>query len=279
MEVTTSQMKQRRLAQLAKGVKAAALTIDNKFRDAYGDPTFTDKKNYTRDSPYRVALITLTYRHDGMWEPGQLSALIKNYREWFKRHAKGEAIPEFHYVFVMELTEIGRPHYHIVAWFPKGIKPPLPDKQGWWPHGDTQAKYARSPVGYITKYASKAETKSGSHLPKRARLWGYGGLKMVERGEVAFAQAPRWLKGVIHHESFPRKKTIEVEKVLPSGNIDKSKFSAWVLGAGLAAGWAFVSPFLYDGFTGNGIALRHTGHIEVLVPGGDNFHILHKATT
>ncbi|MGE8281342.1 MAG: rolling circle replication-associated protein [Stenotrophomonas sp.] len=280
MEITTATMKQNRLVKLAKGVKAAALAIDEKFRSLLGDPVLSraGRKNpYSRTSPYRVALITLTYRHDGMWDPGHISSVIKHYREWFRRHAKGCAVPDFHYTWVMELTQIGRPHYHIVAWMPKGLVPPLPDQQGWWPHGDTQAVFARSPVGYITKYASKAETKSGHHLPKRARLWGYGGLKMTERGSVAWALCPRWLKGVAHHESFPKKKTIEVTEPAKFGTTRVSKVSAWVLTAGLAAGWAFFSPFDYDGFTGNGIALSHRGSIEVLTPDGDNFHLPHRS--
>lgn len=281
MEITTAAMKQNRLVKLAKGVKAAALAIDTKFREVLGNPVQSRvgrKSPYSRTSPYRVALITLTYRRDGMWEPHHISDLIKHYREWFRRNAKGSAIPEFHYVWVMELTEVGRPHYHIVAWMPKGVTPPFPDQQGWWPHGNTNAKWAASPVGYITKYASKSETKSGQHLPKRARLWGYGGLKMTERGPVAFALAPRWLKGVTHHESHPRKKTIEVSETGKFGVKRVSKVSAWVLTAGLSAGWAFFSPFDYDGFTGTGIALSHRGHIEVLTPDGDTFHIQHRGT-
>ncbi|WP_228257991.1 DNA methyltransferase [Pseudoxanthomonas winnipegensis] len=63
----------------------------------------------------------------------------------------------------------------------------------------TQAIYARSPVGYITKYASKGETKSGAHLPHKARLWGYGGLLMSERGDVA---------------------CLEVLRAIPEGSVD-----------------------------------------------------------
>ncbi|PZT09759.1 rolling circle replication-associated protein [Stenotrophomonas maltophilia] len=280
MEITTASMKQARLTKLAKGVKASALAIDMKFRDAFGAPILRQggkKGVYARNSPYRVALITLTYRHDGQWDPGHISALIKHYREWFRRNAKGQGVPEFHYVWVMELTEIGRPHYHIVAWMPKGVTPPLPDQQGWWPHGSTNAVFAKSPVGYITKYASKAESKSGHHLPKGARLWGFGGLKMVERAPVAFATAPRWLKGVIHHESHPKKRHISITEKTKFGASITTKVSAWVLTAGLSAGWAFFSPFDYDGFTGTGIALSHRGHIEVLTPDGDQFHIPHRS--
>ncbi|WP_343227071.1 adhesin [Pseudoxanthomonas sp. PXM04] len=278
LEVTNGQMKQKRLFSLARGVKAAAWAIDEKFASEYGRPELTEAGKFSRFSPYRTALVTLTYRADGQWQEGQLSALVKHYREWFKRNGKGCA---FHYVWVMELTEIGRPHYHMVIWLPRGVRPPLPDRQGWWPHGMTQAVYARSPVGYITKYASKQETKSGRHLPKGARLWGYGGLKMVERADVAFAQAPRWLKGLIHHESHPVKRVYTcVVKTVRYGNgfVHEQiiRKAGWVLKSGLAAGWWFFSPYDYAGFTGDGIALSHRGHIEVLTPEGDTHFISHR---
>lgn len=283
MRITQAQQKQNRLLKLSKGVSAAAQLIDGKFREAYGDPRFIKSGpragSYSPVSPYRVALITLTYARDGMWEPQHISALIKNYREWFRRNAKGKEIPECHYVWVMELTEIGRPHYHIVMWMPRGVTPPFPDEQGWWPHGMTQAKFAHSPVGYIVKYASKLETKSGIHVPKKARLWGYGGPKMAERGQVAFANAPRWLKGVIHHESFPRKKRMQVnvEKTMKGQKFQfKTAITAWVLTAGICAGYAFVGPYEADGFASDGLVLRHRGHIDLYTPDGDFFVIQHK---
>lgn len=293
MELTKSQIKQKRLAQLSKGVSAAALAIDTKFREVYGDPEFQTHADgsyklgkdgfpkYSRTSPYRVAMITLTYRRDGMWEEKHISGLLTHYRNWFKRNAKGQAIPECHYVWVMELTEIGRPHYHVVMWMPRGIRPPMPDKQGWWQHGMTQAKFSHSPVGYIVKYASKGETKSGIHLPYKARLWGYGGLKMVERGDVAFALAPRWLKQLAHHASHPVKRVYErVEKTIrySGGHVHEKviRKAGWVLTAGISAGFWFFSPYEYAGFTGDGIALSHQGHIEVLTPDGDSHFIPHR---
>ncbi|PZP59148.1 rolling circle replication-associated protein [Pseudoxanthomonas winnipegensis] len=275
MELTTGDMKQSRLRNLAKGVKAAAWTIDNKFLAELGEPRLNRKGDaFLPSSPYRTALITLTYREDGMWAPGHISALIKHYREWFRRHGLGWA---FHCVWVMEFTQLGRPHYHLVAWFPRGVKPPLPDKQGWWPHGDTQAVYARSPVGYITKYASKSTSKSAAHLPKKARLWGYAGLSMEERADIAFAKCPRWLKGLVHPDSHPVKRTVEVTRYCKgSGNKIVEKCSAWVLLAGMAMGWAFFGPYEYDGFTGNGIALRHKGFVEVMTPDGDAWVLNHE---
>lgn len=285
MEITAGQMAQRRLQILAKGVSAAALAIDNKFREVYGEPLFEKSSRsdvlprYHRKSPYRVAMITLTYREDGMWQEGHVRELLKHYREYFRRYAKGQGIPEFHYVWVMELTQIGRPHYHVVMWMPKGVKPPLPDDQGWWPHGKTQAIYAHSPVGYLAKYTSKHETKSGRHLPKGARLWGYGGLKMVERGPVAYALAPRWVKKFAHHESHPVRRVYErVERTVQwtvgvyEHVLEKVvRKSGWFLSRGESRGHWLFSPYEFEGLTGSGVALRHIGFVEVLTPEGDSF--------
>ena len=68
------------------------------------------------------------------------------------RVAKGIFI---HYVWVLELTKRGRPHYHVLFWLPRGISMPKADKQGWWRHGMTNTVPARSPVGYLCKYTSK----------------------------------------------------------------------------------------------------------------------------
>lgn len=277
MIVSSASMKQKRLSTLAKGVKAAGLTIERKFSDLYGHPELTEHAKglrYTRTSPYRAALVTLTYAQDGVWESGHISALMNHYRNWFSRNAKG---CKFHCVWVMELTQIGRPHYHLVIWMPRGVRPPLPDKQGWWPHGMTQAVFAHSPVGYITKYASKGETKSGMHLPKRARLWGYSGLALDERAYIAYALAPRWLKGLIGLESHPAKRSITLHEKGKYGSTSVNKVAAWVLlAAGASQGYAFFSPYDYDGFTPDGIALSHRGYVEVLTPDGDAFHIPHR---
>ena len=59
-----------------------------------------------------------------------------------------------HYVWVLELTKRGRPHYHVLFWLPKGVSMPKADKQGWWKHGMTRSG-GHSPVGYLCKYTSK----------------------------------------------------------------------------------------------------------------------------
>ena len=80
-------------------------------------------------------MVTLTYREDVEWSPRQVSGYLKCVREWARR--KDIFI---HYVWVLELTKRGRPHYHVLFWLPKGVSMPKADKQGWWKHGMTRSE-------------------------------------------------------------------------------------------------------------------------------------------
>ncbi len=136
----------------------------------------------------RKAFITLTYRPGVRWAPEHVSQTISCYAEWARRRG----FPLL-YVWVLELTQAGVPHYHLLLWMPVGFTPPLPDQQGWWKHGMTQAKWVRSPLGYLAKYLSK-ESLSGHALPKGARILGSGGLTAGQRLRRVWYCAPAWLK-------------------------------------------------------------------------------------
>ena len=107
------------------------------------------------------------------------SELLKRIRHWLQRRSV-----RFCYVWVAELQQRGALHYHILVWLPFGLTLPKPDKQGWWPHGSTRIEWARHPIGYLVKYASKFDIKCG--LPKGARLHGAGGF------DQAAQQIRRW---------------------------------------------------------------------------------------
>jgi hypothetical protein len=173
----------KRCRRMVKGVLHTARVMSESLRD--------------QGIAYRAAFITLTYAPDVNWQALHIRDLLSHYRKWCLRRRI-----EFRYVWVMELTKAGRPHYHIVAFLPKGYTPPLPDKQGWWPHGKTQAKWARSPVGYIAKYASKGNEGRGE-LPKGARLWGSGGVTKELRPAIRWALAPSWVRFVSGDPSEP----------------------------------------------------------------------------
>ena len=135
---------------------------------------------------YRAALITLTYAPDQQWVAKDISRLCNHYRMWAKR--RGITISG---AWVLELTKAGVPHYHLILFIPRGYTPPLPDKQGWWSKGMTNAVWARSPVGYIAKYASKG---GQGDLPRGARVHGHVGLTKAMLALRSWSIAPGWLR-------------------------------------------------------------------------------------
>lgn len=137
---------------------------------------------------WRVAMLTLTYRPDVEWAPGQVSTVVRHIRQWLAR--KGHPM---RFVWVQEFTKKGRPHYHLLLWLPLGLTIPKPDKQGWWPWGMTKIEWARNAVGYIAKYASKGDSLA---LPaKGARMHGNGGLTGEALLEQRWWKLPGWLRG------------------------------------------------------------------------------------
>ncbi len=136
---------------------------------------------------YRPAMLTLTYRDVDGFEPCHVSECLKRIRQWLDRRGQ-----RLHYVWVAELQQRGALHYHVLIWLPKGLTLPKPDKQGWWPHGSTRIEWARRPVGYLCKYASKFDTKQ--ELPKGVRLHGGGGFDDLAKQVRRWCNLPSWLK-------------------------------------------------------------------------------------
>ena len=139
---------------------------------------------------WKVAMLTLTYRPDVDWSPGQISEVVRHIRQYLKRRG----IP-MRQVWVQEFTKKGRPHYHMLLWLPLGLTLPKPDKRGWWPYGMTKIEWAKNAVGYIAKYASKGDSLS---LPaKGARMHGNGGLTDEALQEQRWWKLPGWLRGEV----------------------------------------------------------------------------------
>ena len=167
-------------------------------------------------------MVTLTYRDDVDWSPRQVSNYLKCVREWARRKAIF-----LHYVWVLELTKRGRPHYHVLFWLPRGISMPKADKQGWWRHGMTNTVPARSPVGYLCKYTSKGiDFDSWGKLPRGGRLYGHGGFTPSMRITRVWRLAPSWVRELID----------EVDGVRKVG-------CYWV---NRASGMGIRSPFAFD---------------------------------
>lgn len=136
---------------------------------------------------WKVCMVTLTYKPEVSWSPGQISDLVRHIRQYLKR--KGIAMRQ---VWVQEFTKKGRPHYHLLLWLPLGITLPKPDKRGWWPHGMTKIEWARNAIGYIAKYASKGD--SLVQPAKGARMHGNGGMTGDALLEQRWWKLPGWLR-------------------------------------------------------------------------------------
>ena len=166
-----------RFKRMARGVKSTArIVTENLCEEGFR---------------YRAAMVMLSYAKVEDWQANHIREFIKRMREWARR--RDIHVP---YVWVMELQERGAVHYHIIIWLPRGYTIPMPDKQGWWKHGLTSVQWARRPVGYLAKYASKLRSKCGEsiQLPYGARLWGSGGLTLAQKIQRGFYLAPQWLQ-------------------------------------------------------------------------------------
>jgi len=182
---------------------------------------------------YRAAFGTVTYRQDGQWGPRHISELMRHYRRWCQR--RGEP---FRCVWVAELTKRGRVHYHYVIWLRRGLTPPMPDKQGWWKHGSSNVKWARKPVSYLLKYASKGVSASDGVFPKGCRLYAVAG----PTGPLGYFRCPGWMR-----------------RWARPGHVIRLKDGFW---NNHTTGIGYRSPWLYHSSTDSGITLKWVGWCE-----------------
>ena len=136
----------------------------------------------------RWAMVTLTYAKQGQWEPRQISGFQQAVRDHmrYRRH-------KLRMLWVAELTQAGRVHYHAMIWLPVGSRLPKPDQAGWWPHGSTRIEWAKKPAGYLAKYVSKGCEGIGGY-PKGARTYAILGLEPADRRVVRWWAAPGWVR-------------------------------------------------------------------------------------
>jgi len=149
---------------------------------------------------WNLKFITLTYADADGWEPGHFAAFRMAMWQWCKRRGV-----RLRFVWVAELQERGALHYHVVVWLPKGKYLPHADACGWWPHGSTNIVTAHSPIGYITKYASKTKPAHCAGYPKGARMCGHGGLPPEGRRHIRYWQAPFWVRDALSGRADIRK--------------------------------------------------------------------------
>jgi hypothetical protein len=163
------------------------------------------KKGSRRGAWY---MLTLTYRDGSNSGPRDVSELLKRMRGYFNgivARARRFAGEVFRYLWVGELTQRGRPHYHLLIWVPKGIYFGKVDHRGWWPHGSSQIEKARNAVGYLAKYASKFTSVIAAAFPKGFRTHGCGGLNTESRRELRWWKSPVSAREALGGEADIRK--------------------------------------------------------------------------
>lgn len=186
-----------RIRRLSRSVKVAAHHLDLGLREG--------------GFRYRSAMITATYAaRTEVWEPRDITRLVDRYQQWGR--SRGFTVP---LVWVAELHKSGMVHYHLLLWVPHGEVPPMPDKQGWWIKGSTSCEWARNPVSYLAKYASKCT--SDGEFPKGMRMHGRAGLPARIRARVAYALLPVWVKELIPEDHGVKRLVGRVRQWVPFG--------------------------------------------------------------
>ena len=161
-------------------------------------------------------MVTLTLRDDAELMPRDIANFLKAARTWLGRRCPAfDLLAGLRYVWVMELTKAGRPHYHVLLNVPASVMFPKPDKRGWWKHGMSKVERARNAVGYVAKYASKGTEPDAAPFPKGLRIHGNGGLTKDARRELRWWLAPKWAR-----EAFPDVTLVDLRRVV-GGFIDR----------------------------------------------------------
>ena len=182
-----------------------------------GARLLSDQWEHVRHS---ALMVTLTYRPGVKWEPFHIATYTDALRKWLRRRGSDGC-----YLWVMETTQAGVPHYHVVVWLKRGLFVPKADKRGWWPHGMTRTEVARCPVAYLAKYASKGFEH---RLPRGARISGCAGLDEVNRRERCW-----WLLPAYARSAFD--KSEDVIRAAGGGFVSRTS------GAVVASAWLLVS--------------------------------------
>lgn len=162
---------------------------------------------------YKAIMVTLTYRDaDVMHEHSDIREYIQRLRVWISSLNRSVPLKKrngrkawFKYVWVIEQTKTGRPHYHVLFWLPKWLRLPNADTFGWWRKGLSNQVLAKNAVGYLVKYCSKCGSIAVP-FDKGVRLFGLGGLTTNERDRYAYFRSPSWLKFILGNHYFHLRK-------------------------------------------------------------------------
>lgn len=173
----------------------------------------------------RAVAVTLTYRDSRDFAQKHVSKFLEALRK-----SLGRAGYELSYAWVLECAR--QLHYHLIVWLPRGYRLDDARLAKWWTWGNTWRETCRS-VKAWSSYMGKFD--SIVKLPKRARIWGCGGLDNEGQTAVARAGLPLWLRKVLPQDHRARRLAGEGWVDLETGQLHHSPYVWTPWGVMLAA--------------------------------------------
>lgn len=148
---------------------------------------------------FKPVMVTLTYRVDEDWAENDIKQAMKRCKDWLRYRGI-----RARYIWVAELTQAGKLHYHALVFVPYGVQLPKFDEIGWWTKGSSNAEWCRSPLAYLAKYSSKGAEGRG-RFPKGARIHATAGLDAESRNQRTYFMMPAWVREQFSAADKPRR--------------------------------------------------------------------------
>lgn len=173
-----------------------------------------EQMRYAKEANLRAVALTLSFGCDADFSAKHVSRFLDQVRRSMK--GKNHCVP---YAWVLERAS--RLHYHLILWLPRGHVLETGKLTKWWPWGSTWVDACESVKAwgrYISKFDCIAK------LPKRARVFGCGGLDGEGQVAVARATLPQWLQALLPWDHRARRLTGEGWVDLETGQLHHSPY-------------------------------------------------------
>lgn len=216
-----------RFAELVKKIGTSATSVCRKRKNNARKKlarAIKEQKRCAKRAGLRALALTLTYLDSGDFAQKHISGFVDTLRKSLKR-----AGYELSYSWVLECAR--NLHYHLIIWLPRTYRLDDTRLAKWWPWGSTWRESCQS-VKAWSKYMSKFD--SIAKLPKRARIWGCGGLDSEGKTAVSRAGLPQWLQRILPRDHRARRLAGEGWVDLVTGQLHRSPFIWTPWGAMLA---------------------------------------------
>lgn len=185
-------------SELVKKIETSTAPISKKRRNTAQKKLKAAIKEYKRlakSKGLRAVALTLTYRNAKAYSKKNISKFLDCVRSKLRR--SGHSL-----LYAWVLESASHLHYHLILWLPRGYTLDLHDIARWWPLGSTWVETCKC-VKAWAKYLAK--TNSAGPIPRRARLFGSGGLDEDGKARVQRAALPRWLLRLIPRSVIPKR--------------------------------------------------------------------------